>query len=130
MEDELRPEYSFDYSKAKPNRFAERTASTKAMSFRNSAKTDADWRAWVRKHEDELVAAGVPRETFADRLRWFSFLAHTGLDESSRWSVEMLDARHAGRLRVFLEREYPEDQDCHWLIQQLKRLEDRGRGGP
>lgn len=47
------------------------------MSFRQ--KRDA-WRDFLREHEEELRACGVPAEVYRERLRFLVFLEH-GYDE-------------------------------------------------
>lgn len=46
------------------------------MSFRRDRESELAWRRWVRAHEAELVAIGIPREVWADRTTWYRFLWH------------------------------------------------------
>lgn len=46
------------------------------MSFRRDRDAELAWEKWVRAHESELIAIGVPREVWADRLTWWRFLEH------------------------------------------------------
>jgi hypothetical protein len=44
------------------------------MSFRRGHDAELEWRRWVRAHEAELIAIGIPREVWADRLTWWRFV--------------------------------------------------------
>ncbi len=46
------------------------------MSFRRDRETELAWRRWVRAHQSELLAIGIPREVWADRFTWRRFLEH------------------------------------------------------
>jgi hypothetical protein len=46
------------------------------VSFRRDKAAAREWQAWVREHEAELVACGVPREVWADELTWWRFVEH------------------------------------------------------
>jgi hypothetical protein len=47
------------------------------MSFRRDRETELAWRRWVKAHESELIAIGIPREVWADRMTWWRFLWHS-----------------------------------------------------
>lgn len=46
------------------------------MSFRRDRETELAWQKWMRAHEGELIAIGIPREVWADRLTWGRFIEH------------------------------------------------------
>ena len=46
------------------------------MSFRRDRETELAWRRWVRTHEAELIAIGIPREVWSDEMTWWRFLEH------------------------------------------------------
>lgn len=76
------------------------------MSFRRDKAAAREWHAWVRKHGAELVACGVPREVWADRMTWLQFVDH-GYHPSNprdvRFSVADLSAEQQERLYQFLD---------------------------
>jgi hypothetical protein len=46
------------------------------MSFRRDRETELAWHRWVSAHTDQLIAIGIPREVWADRLTWGRFVEH------------------------------------------------------
>ncbi|HEX4607997.1 MAG TPA: hypothetical protein VH092_07315 [Urbifossiella sp.] len=78
------------------------------MSFRRDHDAELDWRRWVRTHEAELIAIGIPREVWADRPTWWRFLGHGYHPPASnrrdvRFSVNDLPEPQQRRLYRFLD---------------------------
>ena len=46
------------------------------MSFRRDREAELAWRRWLKAHEAELIAIGLPREVWADEMTWWRFLWH------------------------------------------------------
>ncbi|MBN9521402.1 hypothetical protein J0H58_23250 [bacterium] len=83
------------------------------MSFRRDHDAELNWRRWVRAHEAELIAIGIPREVWADRLTWWRFVDHGYHPPASnarevRFSPDDLPASQQRRLYVFLDSILPE----------------------
>lgn len=80
------------------------------MSYRRDNTAAREWQAWIRQHEAELVACGVPREVWADELTWALFVDH-GYHPSDprdvRFNVADLTAEQQERLYQFLDRILP-----------------------
>lgn len=77
------------------------------MSFRRDKAATREWQAWVREHEAELVACGVPREVWADPMTWYLFVDHgyhppVSNDREVRFNVADLNAEQQERLYRFL----------------------------
>ena len=85
------------------------------MSFRRDRDTELVWRQWVKAHEAELIAIGIPREVWADRLTWWRFLEHTIHPDVSnardvRFRLEDLSPDQQLRFHRFLDHVLPEQR--------------------
>jgi hypothetical protein len=94
------------------------------MSFRRDHETELAWRQWVRAHEDELIACGIPREVWADRLTWWLFVDHgyhppVSNARDVRFNVSDLTAAQQERLYKFLDAVLPERRDGYSLWSYL-----------
>ncbi|QDU18650.1 hypothetical protein [Urbifossiella limnaea] len=90
------------------------------MSFRRDHDAELEWRRWVRAHEAELVAIGIPREVWADRLTWWRFVDHGYHPPASnrrdvRFSADDLPESQQHRLYVFLDTILPAARYGHSL---------------
>ena len=86
-----------------------------AMSFRRDRESARVWRRWVAAHEDELVAIGVPREVWADRLTWWRFVEHGCHPDVSnardvRFRLADLTGEQQHRLYLLLDVVLPEER--------------------
>lgn len=100
------------------------------MSFRRNRETEREWRLWVTTHEDELIAIGVPREVWADRLTWWRFVEHGHHPDVSdardvRFRLADLSREQQHRLYQFLDAVLLEERRSYvlWPI-------PHGRFGP
>ena len=50
--------------------------SRRETAMSSAAIKKAKWRQWVKAHEAELMAIGIPREVWADEKTWGRFLEH------------------------------------------------------
>jgi hypothetical protein len=83
------------------------------MAFRRDHDTELEWRRWVRAHEDELVAIGIPREVWADRMTWWRFVDHgyhppVSNRRDVRFSADDLPEPQQRQLHAFLDSILPE----------------------
>jgi hypothetical protein len=83
------------------------------MSFRRDRDAELAWRQWVQVHEAELIATGIPREVFADRMTWCRFVDHgyhPPVDNARdvRFNVSDLSEEQQRRLYLFLDGVLPE----------------------
>lgn len=90
------------------------------MSFRRDRVSERAWRHWVRAHETELIASGVPREVWADRLAWWQFVDHGHHPPVSnardvRFHVADLTDEQKRQLYQFLDAVLPEDRRGYTL---------------
>ena len=46
------------------------------MRFRRDRDAELEWRRWIRRHEAELIAIGIPREVWSDGMTWWRFVEH------------------------------------------------------
>ena len=82
------------------------------MSFRHSKagtqRHHNDWRDWIDLRRIELIAIGLPPETYLDKSHWSDFLqnGHMHCHESSCFEFTDLSPGQLAALRRFLEREY------------------------
>lgn len=93
------------------------------MSFRRDRETELEWRRWVKAHEAELIAVGLPREVFADRPTWLRFIGHgyhPPIDNPRevRFRLEDLSPEQQLRFYRFLDAVLPEQRagDIVWTI--------------
>jgi hypothetical protein len=93
------------------------------VSFRRDHDTELAWQQWVRTHEDELIAIGIPREVWADRLTWWRFVDHGYHPPASnarevRFRVSDLSDEQQHRLYRFLDNILPEARYSYslWAI--------------
>lgn len=96
------------------------------MSFRRDHDTELAWRKWVRAHEDELVAIGIPREVFIDRMTWWRFLEHALHPPASsardvRFRLEDLSPDQQLRFYQFLDVVLPEQRGGNLVWTLLDR---------
>ncbi|MEM7231092.1 MAG: hypothetical protein AAF517_02890 [Planctomycetota bacterium] len=77
--------------------------------YRRNSENAHSWSKWIRDHDDELAAVGVPSLVFESERRWWYFLEH-GHDFDPEWHVGLLNAEQASALVCFLRREYPSDE--------------------
>lgn len=82
------------------------------MSFRRDRDTEQVWRHWVKAHEAELVAIGIPREVWADQLTWLRFLEHAvhpdcGNARDVRFRLDDLAPEQQLRFHRFLDAVLP-----------------------
>lgn len=85
------------------------------MSFRRDRETELAWRRWVRTHEAELIAIGIPREVWTDRLTWWRFLEHgihpdVSNARDGRFQLEDLSPEQQLRFYRFLDFVLPEQR--------------------
>lgn len=80
------------------------------MAFRRDSERSLRWRQWLIRHQDTLVAIGLPDWIYTNEQRWTCFLQEGGLDWESRWSVDMLAPEQAEQFRDFVMDEYGPDQ--------------------
>lgn len=95
------------------------------MSFRRDRETEQAWRRWVTAHEDELIAIGIPREVWADRLTWWRFVDHghhPSVDNARdvRFRLSDLTAEQQYRLYQFFDRVLPEARYSYSLWSMLQ----------
>jgi hypothetical protein len=93
------------------------------VSFRRDRNTESAWRQWVRTHDGELIAIGIPREVWADRLTWRRFVDHGYHPPASnprdvRFRVSDLSDEQQRRLYQFLDAALPEARYSYslWTI--------------
>jgi hypothetical protein len=85
------------------------------VSFRRDREAESAWHNWVRAHEAELVAVGIPREVWADRFTWWRFLEH-GIHTDApnardvRFRLDDLSPEQQARLHRFLDFVLPEQR--------------------
>jgi hypothetical protein len=96
------------------------------VSFRRDTAAAREWRAWVRKHEAELVACGVPREVRADELTWWRFVEHgyhppVSAAREVRFRPDELSAEQQRRLYALLDSVLPADRGGCALWYDLHR---------
>jgi hypothetical protein len=96
------------------------------MSFRRDRGTESTWRRWVRDHEDELIAIGLPREVWADRLTWWQFVDHgyhqpVSSAREVRFRLSDLSDHQQHRLYLFLDSVLPEARSGSSLWAVLNR---------
>jgi hypothetical protein len=90
------------------------------MSFqRHRQKTEA-WRAWLRKHRNELAGCGLPESVLRDKPHWNRFLDH-GYCPETGWRLALLSPHAARNLYHFLLAECGDSVDG-WLLGQLRRV--------
>jgi hypothetical protein len=94
------------------------------MSFRRDRETELEWRRWVKAHETELIAVGIPREVWADRWTWWRFLEHAhhpAADNARdvRFRLEDLSPDQQLRFYRFLDVVLPEQRDGNIVWLQL-----------
>ena len=85
------------------------------MSFRRDRETELEWRRWVLAHETELIAIGIPREVWADRLAWWRFVEEGYHPASKRpatltFAWDDLPPDRQERLYRFLDATLPESR--------------------
>jgi hypothetical protein len=97
------------------------------MSFRRDRDAELAWRQWVRTHADELIALGIPREVWADRMTWGRFIEHGYHPPASnardvRFRLSDLSDEQQYRLYRFLDTVLPEKRYGYslWLILQSR----------
>ena len=100
------------------------------MSFRHS-KVDSrrhsnDWREWIDRHRAELVAIGLPPETYLDESHWSDFLqnGHMHWHESSGFAFLDLSSGQLAALYRFLEREYGLNEQSPRVLDWLRARYD------
>lgn len=93
------------------------------MSFRRDRDADSAWRRWVRAHEAELIAVGIPREVWADEMTWDRFRGHgihppVGSAHEIRFRLENLSPDQQLRFYRFLDAALPEQRagNVVWAI--------------
>ena len=94
------------------------------MSFRRDHDAELEWRHWVRAHEAELVAIGIPREVWADRQTWARFVGHGYHPPASnrrdvRFSAGDLPEPQLRRLYAFLDSILPATRGSFFLWTDL-----------
>ena len=99
------------------------------MAFRREGARSHAWQQWLAKHQNELVAIGLPDWIYIDQRRWTCFLQEGGLDWESHWGVEMLSPQQAKRLRDFIVSEYGSEEHNCCLRELLKRITISEDGG-
>jgi hypothetical protein len=85
------------------------------MSSRRDHDAELAWRRWVRTHEAELIAIGVPREVWADEMTWWHFLEHgyhpdTNTARDVRFRLKDLSPEQQLRFYRFLDAVLPEQR--------------------
>ncbi|MCE9567972.1 MAG: hypothetical protein K8U57_38720 [Planctomycetes bacterium] len=85
------------------------------MSFRRDRAPELAWRDWVTTHETELIALGIPREVWADRMTWWRFLENTIHPDVSnardvRFRLTDLSPEQQQRLYRFLDLVLPDQR--------------------
>lgn len=95
------------------------------MSYRRDHDAELEWRRWVRAHEAEFIAIGIPREVWADRPTWGRFVGHGYHAVSDargvRFSPADLPEPQQRRLYRFLDRVLPEVRFGYFLWADLHR---------
>ena len=93
------------------------------MNFRCDQEAELAWRQWVKTHETELIAIGIPREVFADRMTWLGFLEHAIHPDVTnardvRFRLEDLSPEQQLRFYRFLDAALPERRggNIDWMI--------------
>ena len=104
------------------------------MSFRRDKKKVRQWQTFLRKHQDELLACGIPLTVLEDERRWEHFLyegyytppgsAEPAID-LKRW-IERIDRQQMERLCCLLEQEGL-DSPSYVVVNRLQYLLKRGR---
>lgn len=97
------------------------------MSFRRDADAELAWRRWVRAHEAELIAIGIPREVWSDRMTWGRFVEHgrhTADPRDIRFTPDDLPPDRQHRFYRFLDALPDHRASVVWL--DLRRLLDLG----
>jgi hypothetical protein len=94
------------------------------VSFRRDKAAAREWQSWVRAHEGELLACGVPREVWADELTWWLFVDHgyhppVSNARDVRFNVSDLTAEQQERLYRFLDATLPEQRHGYSLWSYL-----------
>jgi hypothetical protein len=97
------------------------------MSFRRDRETELEWQRWVRAHEAELIAIGIPREVWADRLTWWRFVDHgyhppVSNARDVRFRLSDLSNEKQYRLYRFLDPVLPATRYGHslWAVLQSR----------
>jgi hypothetical protein len=95
------------------------------VSFRRDRESEDEWRRWVRAHEAELIAIGIPREVWVDRLTWWRFVEegyHPPVSNARdvRFSADDLSTDQQHRLYQFLDRVLPEARYSYSLWAVLR----------
>jgi hypothetical protein len=90
------------------------------MTFRKDAGKREAWRKWVLDHREELIATGVPVETYSDERRWLWFLQEGGTDYLRGFDISQLSESDANALYRLIQKEYG-NKSYRGL---LRRLED------
>lgn len=95
------------------------------MSFRRDRNSDVAWCRWIRDHESELVAIGIPREVWAGRLTWWQFVDHgyhppVSKAREVRFRLSDLSREQQHRLYLFLDTVLPETRSGSTLWAVLK----------
>ncbi|MBK8039115.1 MAG: hypothetical protein IPK22_18585 [Verrucomicrobiaceae bacterium] len=91
------------------------------MSFRRNTSKALKWQQWLRKHQDELLACGIPLAVLQDESNWLYFLDHGYFTPvTGRIPViqlEDMSREDAVRLCSFLEQSdyYPDCSTFRWL---------------
>jgi hypothetical protein len=85
------------------------------VSFRRDRDAERAWESWVRAREDELIAIGIPREVWADRLTWWRFLEHGYHADAAnprdvRFRLADLSPEQQLRFHQFLDAVLPEQR--------------------
>lgn len=85
------------------------------MSFRRDHEAELAWQRWVRAHEAELIAIGIPREVWSDRHTWNRFLGHGyhppfNNARHVRFRLEDLSPEQQQRFYRFLDAVLPEQR--------------------
>lgn len=99
------------------------------MSFRRDHDAESEWRRWVRAHQAELIAIGVPREVWADRMTWWRFVEHghhTADPRAIRFTPDDLPADRQHRLYRFLDEVLPRPRYGYSLWAVLRSRFDTG----
>ena len=85
------------------------------MSFRRDREAESEWRRWVKAHEAEIIAIGIPREVWADAMTWGRFLEHgyhppTDSARDVQFRLEDLSPDQQLRLYRFLDAALPDSR--------------------
>ena len=95
------------------------------MSFRR--RNEKGWKdsAWFRRHEEELVAAGIPASLAAREVEFWAFVEEPyPMMRETGWSLEMLDEQQARRLLALFEDLLGDDFGGLHLPEDLRELLD------